>query len=209
MSYVICEYERVKENFPEFAATVKALRTALIAKAEADWDPLKFAGRIPAKAAFGVSPGPGLSVQSGFFGETTVIPALFNNLAGARLITWNQWLSAGGNQLVLTGAATGGTIYEDYKIGVAGLAFLDKAIRISEIKLQIGDRKLPRINIEEALAYNKPAVVFEEGFILDEETGFDLRAYVTTQGPQRVKLIGLQLNRVYDKLLTNTGAALT
>jgi len=209
MSYVICEYERVKENFPEFAATVKALRTALIAKAEDQWAPLRFSGRIPAKAAFGVAPGPGLSVESGYFGETTVIPALFNNLAGTRLVTWNQWLNTTGNQLILTGAATGGTIYEDYMIGVAGLAFLDKAIRISEIKMQIGDRKLPRINIEEALAYNKPAIVFEEGFILNEETGFDLRAYVTTQGPQRIKLIGLQLNRVYDKLLTNTGAALT
>jgi hypothetical protein len=108
----------------------------------------------------------------------------------------------------MTGAATGGTIYEDYKVGVAGLAFLDKAIRVSEIKMQISDRKLPRVNIEEAFAYNKPAIVFEEGYVLDEETAFELYAYVLSQGPQRIKLLGLQLNRVKDKVLTAPGAAL-
>jgi len=43
--------------------------------------------------------------------------------------------------------SNGGNIYEDYKIGLAGLAFLDKAIRVSEIKMQISDKKLPRVNI--------------------------------------------------------------
>jgi hypothetical protein len=66
------------------------------------------------------------------------------------------------------------------------------------------------MNIEEAFAYEKPAIVFEEGFVLDEETGFDLYAYVLTPGYTRIKLLGLQLNRVPNKLqVTNTGAALT
>jgi hypothetical protein len=110
----------------------------------------------------------------------------------------------------MAGVGNGYSIPEDYKVGLAGLAFLDKTIRVSEVKMQISDKKLPRINIEEAFVYNKPAVVFEEGFILDEETAFELYAYVLTQGPQRIKLIGLQANRVKDKLLTtDTGAALT
>jgi len=109
----------------------------------------------------------------------------------------------------MTGSGTGGILLEDYKVGLAGLVFLDKAIRVSEIKMQISDRKLPRINIEEALAYNKPAIVFEAGYIIDEETGFDLYAYVTTQGPQRIKLLGLQMNRVPNRLqVTSSGATL-
>jgi len=79
---------------------------------------------------------------------------------------------------------------------------------MSEMKMQISDKKLPRINIEEAFAYNQPAIIFEEGYILDEERSFELYAYILTQGPQRIKLIGLQANRVKDKVLTNTGAAL-
>jgi hypothetical protein len=60
------------------------------------------------------------------------------------------------------------------------------------------------------MAYNKPAIVFEQPFILDEEEGFDLYAYVLSQGPERIKLLGLQMNRVPNKLqVTNTGVALT
>lgn len=212
--FVICEYEEVKREFPYFRSVMTTLRNTLISKAERKWG-LTWAGRrkIADAALRGITlnaPGPGLDVDvdKGEFGETTIIPALFNDISGTRLVTWDQWLTGTGHQTIMTGAATGGTIYEDYMVGLAGLAFLDKAIRISEIKMQVSDKKIPRVNIEEAFAYNKPAVVFEEGFILDEETGFDLYAYVTTQGPQRIKLIGLQVNRIKDKLLTNAGAAL-
>lgn len=195
MSFVICEYEKVKDEFPEFANVMKTLKNELIAKAGRDWSSLRYGGMNP---------------KSGEYGETTVMPELFVGMAGTTLATWNQWLSGTGNQTVMAGAGSGASIAEDYKVGLAGIAFLDKAIRISEIKMQISDKKLPRINIEEAFVYNKPAIVFEEGFLLDEETGFDLYAYVLSQGPQRIKLIGLQLNRVPNKLqTTNTGAALT
>lgn len=211
--YVICEYEKVKQEFPEFEYTMTSLRNALIAKGMKDWG-LKWAGarKIAEASALGMAlsePGPGLDSSPGLneFGETTIIPALFRNISNVTLVTWNQWLNATGANVIMSGA-NGGNIYKDYKVGVAGLAFLDKAIRISEIKMQISDQKLPRINLEEAFGYNKPAIIFEEGYILDEQQGFDLTAYVLSQGPQRIKLIGLQVNKVKDKMLTNTGAAL-
>jgi len=194
--YVICEYEKVKDKFPEFNTVMQQLQDKLLAKAIKDWS-----------GSYG-----GVYPTSGQFGKTTIQPSLFNGLAPAfhPLTTWEQWFNATGAQIILAGAAAGGTIYEDYKVGICGLAFLDKAIRISEFKMQISDAKLPRINIEEALAYNKPAVVFEDSWILDEESGFELTALVNSQGPQRIKPIGLQLNRVPNKLqVTNTGAPLT
>ena len=199
-AYVICEYGKIREYFPEFQDIMTRLKENLIAKAIADWAPLKRGG---------------LAAEAGEFSETTIIPALFNDITGTRLITWDQWFSAAGalpipgSRTIMTGAGPGGTIAEDYKVGLVGLAFLSKAIRISEIKMQISDKKLPRINIEEAFAYEKPAIIFEDAFILDEETGFDLYAYVLSQGPQRIMPIGIQLNRVPNKLMTtNTGAAL-
>jgi len=199
MSYVICEYEKVKDYFPEFKATMETLATQLRAKCAADWSPKTFGGLAP---------------SAGQFGETTILPALFRDdvmtaANAGNMTTWEQWLPTLGHRTIMTGSGTGGIILEDYKIGLAGIAFLDKAIRVSEIKMQISDKKLPRINIEEALAYNKPAIVFENGYVLDEETGFDLYAYVTTLGPQRIKLLGLQMNRVPNRLqVTNTGATL-
>jgi len=194
--YVICEYEKVRQWMPEFASAMEKLRNDLIAKASADWDPLTFGGMAP---------------TSNQFGESTIIPSLFRGMAAAYqpLVTWYQVFNGTGHQTIMSGANTG-VIYEDYKVGVAGLVFLSKAIRISEIRMQIGDRKIPRMNIEEAMAYNKPAIVFEQPFILDEEEAFDLYAYVLTRGEQRIKLLGLQVNRIPNKLqVTNTGAALT
>jgi len=213
--FVICEYEKVKEEFPEFVNVTSTLRSKLIDKARKDWG-MEFAGsrRVGEAAKYlGVNnfsaPGPGLDVHygEGEFGETTIIPASFRNIANTTLVTWNQWLTATGSNIIMSGA-NGGNIYKDYKIGIAGLAFLDKAIRISEFKMQISDKKIPRVNIEEAFGYNKPAVIFEEGYILDEQTGFDLTAYVLSRGPQRIKLIGEMVYKVKDKMLTNTGAAL-
>lgn len=199
MSYVICEYDKVKQEFPEFKRTMTNLATTLRAKCAADWSPKTFGGLAP---------------TAGQFGETTVLPALFRDdvmtaANAGNMISWDQWLPNLGHRTIMSGSGSGGIILEDYKIGLAGIAFLDKAIRVSEIKMQISDRKLPRVNIEECLAYNKPAIVFENGYILDEETGFDLYAYVTTRGPQRIKLLGLQMNRVPNRLqVTNTGATL-
>jgi hypothetical protein len=211
--YVLCEYESVKQEFPEFRATMEDLERRLIEKAEADWTPLKYAGRRK-EATFGF-PGPGLESKAGEFGRTSILPALFKDVTGTRMSTWDQWLTTTtqyptipGYSMIMSGVGTGYTIPEDFKIGLAGIAFLDKAIRISEIKMQISDRKLPRINIEEAFLYNKPAIIFEEGFTLDEKAVFELYAYVLTQGPQRIKLIGFQLNRIKDKLFTEPGAAL-
>ena len=194
--YVITEYNKVKDSFPEFKTIMETLRTTLVTKCQSDWSPKTFGGMYP---------------RAGQFGESPIMPELFDGLATAYqpLVTWNQWFSGTGNQTIMTGAATGNTIYEDYQIGLAGLVFLDKAIRVAEIRMQIADRKIPRINIEECMAYEQPAIVFEQPFILDEESGFDLYAYVTTLGPQRIKLLGIQMNRVPNKLqVSNTGAAL-
>jgi len=198
--YVICEYERVKDYFPEFKSIMETLRTTLIAKCQADWAPKTFGGMTP---------------KAGQFGESTIMPELFRDLTNTTLTSWYQWFantSSGATavqRIIMSGANTG-NIYEDYQIGLAGIAFLSKATRISEIKMQIGDKKIPRMNIEEAFAYNKPAIVFEQPFILDEETSFDLYANITTLGPQRIKLIGVQMNRNPNKLQTTVcGAALT
>ena len=172
---------------------MEALAVQLRLQCDADWAPKTFGGLAP---------------TSGQYGETTILPALFRDQTmtaanSGNMTTWNQWLTltaaqitaGGGQNTIMSGSGTGGIILEDYKVGIAGLAFLDKA--------------LPRINIEEALAYNKPAIIFENGYILDEETGFDLYAYVTTEGPARVMPIGLQMNRVPNRLqVTNTGATL-
>lgn len=188
--YVICEYEKVKEEFPQFKTVMENCRAGVLARASADWSPLTYGGMNP---------------MAGQFGESTIMPELFYGFlgtGGTRLRTWlTNYTTALASNCIMQGR-NAGLIPEDYKIGLCGLAFLSKPIRVSEIKFQIGDTKHPRINIEEAYGYNKPAIIFEDWYLLDEETGFEMVGYVNSRGNQRLKLIGVQLNRVPNKLQT-------
>lgn len=197
--YVLCEYSKIKEDFPGFGDMMASLEMSLRSKAADDWSPLSYGGTKP---------------MAGQFGKTTVMPEMFVGFGGfgtgTQLTTWNQLFTTTGDNVLIEGNATGGSIPEDFKLGFAGLAFLDKAVKVSEIKLQIGDKKLPRINIEEARAYEQPCIIFENGFVADEETGFELKGYVECRGYQRIKLIGMQLNRVPNKLQVSlTGATIS
>ena len=183
---IICEYEKVKESFPEFGNTLAMLEASLTSLATNDWSPLTYGGIYP---------------KSGQFGKTMIMPELFYGFGqvAPTLTTWKNYATTTGHVGLLSGA-NAGNIYEDYKLGLAGFAFLDKVQRVTEIKLQIGDRKFPRINLEEAMVYNKPAVIFETGIIVDEETDFDLHGYVESKGPITIVPIGMQMNRVPNKL---------
>jgi hypothetical protein len=197
--FTICEYSRVKAEFSEFNSMMASLEQSLELKANADWAPLSYGGTKP---------------MAGQYGKTTIMPEMFVGFGGfgtgTQMVTWNQLFTSTGDNILLTGNSTGGSVPEDFKVGLAGIAFLDKAIKVSEIKLQIGDKKLPRINIEEARAYQQPCIIFENGFVCDEETGLELKGYVECRGYQRIKLIGLQLNRVPNKLqVSATGATIS
>lgn len=197
--YVICNYADVKAEFPEFANTLAKLEADLTTLALADWSPLTYGGTQP---------------SAGQFGKSTIMPELFYGFGqvAPTLTTWQSNATVAGHQGLLAGSNLG-NIYEDYKIGLAGFAFLGKVQRITEIKLEIGDRKFPRINLEEAFVYGAGAniaVMFETGMICDEETNFDLHGYVECIGPYQIVPLGIQMNRIPNKLQSSqTSTALT
>jgi len=219
-SYVICEWDSVAKEFPNFQQAFRSLEAQLITKCLGDWAPKTFGSLTP---------------NAGQFGRTTILPALFDTgsstahtVAGVGQqfgsglgavpapTDWRQLFIVAGDQELLRGAHAGDTIPEDFKVAWMGLAFPNQQQHITEIKFQIGDRKFGRINLEEMLAYNKPAIIFEEGFIIDEEQSFHLWGYV--EGPipthhdgwvgvrQRIVPIGAAYYKVIDKVLGNCGA---
>jgi len=192
--YVICEWASVREEFPDFQRTLKALEDALIAKCNADWSP-KSCGFLTPKA--------------NQWGRTTILPALFKDNTGTQMATWRQHFASSGHQLVIAGARTGNVIPEDFKVGWVGLAFPNPVQHISEIRFQIGDRKYGRIDLEELKSYRCPALIFEDGFIIDEEQAFELYGYVDTADVyQRVVMLGFCCFKVIDKVLGNPGSAI-
>jgi hypothetical protein len=191
--YVIAEWDGVQKAFPAFQTTMKALDDAIIQKCSGDWAPRTFGGLAPG---------------ANQYGRTTVLPALFDNAAGVQLVHWRQRFLAAGHQTLLAGCRAGNTIPEDFKVAWVGLAFPNKQQQITEIRFQIGDRKFGRINLEGMKAYNVPALIFEEGYIIDEETAFDLYGYVETPDYQRMVMLGACYFKQMDRALGNPGAVI-
>jgi len=205
-AYVICEWDSIQEDNREFQEAFRSLEMRMISKCNAEWAPKTF------NRSLALSAGPN------HYGRTTILPELFDDHSGVQMAHWRQQFTTAGHQTLLSGAHAGNTLPEDFKVGWMGLAFPNKEQHITEIKMQIGDRKYGRINLEEMHAYNKPVIIFEDGFVIDEEESFELYGYV--EGPipdqlpfiqgvyQRIVLIGAAYFNVVSKVLGNCGAAI-
>jgi len=221
--YVFCEQDSIMKENSVFRAGLANLETQMILKCNAEWAPKTWDPNNP----FG---------GNNNWGRTSIIPALFDlsfngGTTGAQQATWRQDFTAVGHQLLIAGAHTGYTLAEDWKIAWAGLAFPNKNQHITEIRFQIGDRKYGRIDLEEMLVYNKPAIIFEEGFIIDEEQAFELHGYFQepmatfalegstgsgvpsiygldayTQTWQRIVMLGFAAYKFIDRALGNPGS---
>ena len=204
--YIICEWADVQREYPEFQATFAALENKMIQKCNMDWSPKTFGYMAP---------------RSDQYGRTTILPELFDGFDTNRMSHWRQTITSVGHQTIVSGTQTGNTIQEDMKVAWLGLALPNKQQHLTEIKWQIGDRKFGRINIEEVNCYKTPAIIFEDGYIIDGETSFELYGYLTGPVPaiawppetdaiyQSFVMLGASYYRVIDKVLGSTGAAIT
>lgn len=207
--FIFCEWDSVKKEFPDYQRALQNLEVLAIQKYETKW-----------KTKFG-----GLTPPEGNWGRTSILPALFDPnpacygggafgrtaaVAGFTIPPryWRQRFITKGNQVILQGCGSGETIPEDYAVAWMGLAFPNKQQLISELQWQTSDRKFVRVNIEEIESYNKPALIFEEGFMLNELQAFHLNGYLKEVGYQRVVMLGKTLFSVIDKVLGNPGDAI-
>ena len=180
----------------------------MIRKLNAEWAPRTCGFMLP---------------KSDQYGRTTILPSAFHGLANALLPHWRQTMTSTGHQTLIHGQRTGDIIPEDISIAWLGLAFPNKQQHITEVRWQIGDRKFGRINIEEMRGYNQPAIIFEDGYILDEEAGFHLYGYIegplpepawestTTTDPhiyQSIVMLGAMYYKNINKVLGNPGTVI-
>jgi len=221
--YVLCEWNQVQKDYPAFQATFAALENEIIRETNLAWAPRTCGFMLP---------------SSNEYGRTTILPSAFRGwgmayavvpVAGTNFLPhWRQTLTGVantvlGNQTLIMGERSGDLIPEDIKIAWIGLAFPNKQQHITEVRWQIGDRKFGRINIEEMRGYNQPAIIFEDGYILDEEAGFHLYGYIegplpepawestTTTDPhiyQSIVMLGAMYYKNINKVLGNPGTVI-
>ena len=207
--YIFAEWASVSKENPLFRQAFIELEARAIKACTDKWFPKK----TQIEACGYLTP-----VSGEQFGRSSILPALFDGHDDVQLVHWRQTLDTAGPQTLISGTRTGNVIPEDFKVAWIGLAFPNKNQHITEIKWQAGDRKYGRLNLEEMLGYNKPAIVFEKGIILNEKESFELYGYV--EGPipdqapfivglyQRIVMLGAAYYKVKDKLLGNCGAAI-
>lgn len=213
-SYVICEWDSVATQYPQYQQAFMNLESKVLAKCNLEWSPKSF----NLSSTYGMG--------QGEYGRTTILPGAFDDHLGVPMATFRQaitaaFLAIGTNSTQFTlmqGVGAGETIPENCKIALMGFAFPNKQQHISEIKMQIADRKYGRFNLEEMEIMNKPALIFEEGLILDEEESFHLYAHYNGTIPtqigawttvyQRVVPIGALYYQFYNKVGGNAGTAI-
>jgi len=151
---MICELKEI-DKYPNIGQSIDDVRNKV---------------REMARIAFAKDPG-GVITDADQFTMTTPLPQDFYGYAGTALMKWNQRLGSANTWVDIFNR----TMPEDMITGIPGLAFPDPSLRITELRLEIADKKYARFNIEEAKAYEQPAIIFEEPFIINEEETLLLR----------------------------------
>lgn len=175
------------------------LERAALANAKAVWGGLTYGGFTPGSKQFGRSTI--LPRLFAGFGQTPTTPPTVANT----LPTWIQNITARGAQILIQGSLGGQLTPEDWRIAWLGLAF-PKMPHVTELRWQIGDTTYPRLNIEECNVYNKPTVIFENGYDIPEETFFEMQGWIEAGGRQEFVMLGFAFYRRKDLAISAPGS---
>ena len=234
MSFVYCDLNTLKKDYPEFQDSMQTLEQRIVAETGTHWE--NAAGQMSLAPQQGWTQQAGVwsnmtygrfTPGDGQFGRTTWLPEFLEDAAGDVLDVNHTFANQGYlcapnsfRQDYLTGTPTGvtipgwNTIYagahatlaqcmlEDLRFALAGWMIPSKAIRVSKLRLEIGDKIYPIHDIEEMHGFVQPAIIYEEGFIIPEETHFELRGFFEASGWQRIIPLGFVLYRRKDTVLT-------
>jgi len=206
--YVIIEASEIRRYAPEFQHTLRELEARVLENSAMVWAGLSYGGLTPREKQFGRTTflPQHFADQNGDILDSAHVPStwgrnsfrqLYTNLlpTAVALPNWKTILRGGNAQNI-------GVTPEDIRMAWAGLSFGTKSQHVTKIRFEIGDTRYPIMDVEEAKAYEKPSLIFEEGFEIPEETFFSLRGWFEASGHQRIVPLGFIYYRRKDSVLT-------
>ena len=171
---VIVEYQKAKLEYPEFRETWDKCHAEAIEAARQAWG-LEFGGFMPGPKQFGETP-----IRIPYFNLGTT---------SGTAETWNRYFGAKGWQTMIDQSTV-----EDVYIGLLGWMFPSAAKRVAGIYVEAGAEKLPVVNIEgEIDLYDEPAIIYERGLVIPQETPVKVECLITSVGYNVVKPLGFAL----------------
>lgn len=194
MSYIIAPLDKVRgENaFSEYVDVLKALQDKAIERAQQIWEGYEFGGILPGDRQFGIAPLRAREMAHDVSASTLSGTYNFRKNFGAT--AWHTIFDYNTRKDILH--------------AFAGFMITDEVLRLLEFRIEISDKKLPIVDVQEAKGWGQFAILFkvDEGreLIAEPETSVYVRGYVEATGYQTVVPLGFQLYKRKDLILTET-----
>jgi len=194
MPYVIAPLDKVKgENaFPEYVATLKSIQDAAIARARDIWKGYDQGGLYPGPNQFGICPMRAREMAHDV--NATTLSGTYNFRKNLGATGWHTIFDY--------------TVREDIIHAFAGFMVTDETLRLLELRFEVGDRKYPIMDIQEAKGWGGFAILFKEDagkeMIAQERTSVYVRGYVEATGYQTIVPIGFQIYKRLDLVISES-----
>ena len=194
MPYVIAPLSDVKglNNYPEYIDALKAVEKAALARADVLWSGQAPGGLVPTGQQYGLGP-----LRKNDMAVDTTDSTPSGSYSFRKTVTATGWVDTFNY-----------TVRQDMIHAFAGFLVADDVLRITQFRMEIGDRRFPIWDIQEAFRYDKFAVILktDQGgeLVADPRTRVLMRTYFETVGLQRVVPLGLSLYRRPDLVITET-----
>lgn len=195
MPYIFAELGKVKGEgqYPEYQDVLKAVQDAAYDRAKSIWDGYEAGGLTPGARQFGVGP----LRKNDMSGNTTDSTPSGSYTFTKSITTVNAWQDIFNY-----------TVRDNMIHAFAGFSFPDQTLRVIQLRVEIGDRRFPIWDIQEAQLYNRFSLVLKEDeakeLIAMPQERVLVRIYCESVGPQRVVPIGLSLFKTANLVLTET-----
>ena len=194
MPYIIAELAKVKGEgqYPEYEDVLKAVQDAAYQRASDIWEGYEPGGLMPGPRQYGVGP----LRKNDMARDTT-------DSTPSGSYSFTKTLAATGWQDLLNY-----TVRDNMIHAFAGFSFTDQTLRVTQLRVEIGDRRFPIWDIQEAQLYDRFALVLKEDeakeLIANPQERVLVRIYAESTGNQRVVPIGLSLFKTANLVLTET-----
>ncbi|MHC1596692.1 MAG: hypothetical protein ACXQT3_00080 [Methermicoccaceae archaeon] len=206
MGYDILERKELP-YYPDFQAAYADLLDAAVKKAGEKWTEQTYGGLMPPAGteAYGEAPIPPFifADENDDVLDVNHVPTtwgvnefrIYYSTASPTtgdVPGWRTILQGGGTPI--------GQMPEDYITGLLGFCIPDPTLRFSMLKLDIGDSKYPKLDIEEMASYDEPTILLKKGAVIMDEVAFTLKGFLESTGYQRVIPVGFILYRTRNQM---------
>ncbi len=194
MGIFFADFNEVKgeNNQPAFESVLTDLQSAAFARASEIWQGFSPGGMMPGADQFGVGP-----LRKNDMSKDTSDSVPSGSYSFDHVATSTGWADL-----------FNFTVRDNTIIALAGFAFQDPVLNVTQLRMVVGDRSFPIWDLNEARSFNNFALILkiDQGaeVIAQARENVLIRGYWETTGNQRVVPIGLHLFRNLNAVLQET-----